>query len=122
MDSQTDSQTDARVVAQGDPPARASGDSPGAGATITVLLPRALVGRAGNRSQVAVAGRTVREVLDSLEADNPGMRFELCHETGELRPFVNVFVNGEHIRYLGGLDAPVRAGATLHILPSVAGG
>jgi molybdopterin synthase sulfur carrier subunit len=87
-----------------------------------VLLPRALAPRAGQRARVTVAGRTVREVVDALEAAHPGMRFELCYETGELRPFVNVFVNGEHIRYLRGLDSDLPAGATVHILPSVAGG
>ena len=50
------------------------------------------------------------------------MAFRLCFETGELRTFVNVYVNGRNIRYLDGLDTPVPAGATLHILPSVAGG
>ncbi len=95
--------------------------------TVTVLLPRALATRAGNRSTVALSGGRLsggrlREVVDALEAAHPGLRFELCHETGELRPFVNIFVNGKHIRYLGGMDAPVPAGATLHILPSVAGG
>ncbi len=91
-------------------------------ASATVLLPRALATRAGNRTRIAVVGRTVREVVDALEAAHPGLRFDLCYETGELRPFVNVFVNGEHIRYLDGLDSAVPAGATLHFLPSVAGG
>lgn len=93
-----------------------------AAATVTVLLPRALASRAGNHSRVVVGGRTVREVVDALERAHPGMRFELCYETGELRPFVNVFVNGEHIRYLRGLETDLPAGATVHILPSVAGG
>jgi molybdopterin synthase sulfur carrier subunit len=110
MDSLADSLADATM------------EAPAARATITVLLPRALAARAGNRTRVTVAGSSVREVIDALEAANPGLRFELCHETGELRPFVNVFVNGEHVRYLRGLETPVPAGATLHILPSVAGG
>jgi molybdopterin synthase sulfur carrier subunit len=64
----------------------------------------------------------VRQVIDALEAAFPGLRFNLCHETGELRPFVNVFLDGRHIRYLHGLETSVSPGATLHILPSVAGG
>lgn len=67
-------------------------------------------------------GRTVREIIDALEHDFPGVRFNLCYETGELRPFVNIFLNRENIRYLQGLDTPVPNGATLHILQSVAGG
>jgi len=69
-----------------------------------------------------VAGHTIREIIDALDQNYPGLRFNLCHETGELRPFVNIFLNRENIRYLQGLDTPVTAGATVHILQSVAGG
>jgi molybdopterin synthase sulfur carrier subunit len=64
----------------------------------------------------------VREVISTLEEQFPGLGFNLCQETGELRPFVNIFLNGENIRYLSGLDTAVAPGASLHILPSVAGG
>ena len=91
-------------------------------ATLTVLLPTELQSRAGGRRVVPAAGATVREVIDALERDHPGLRFALCHETGELRPFVNIFVNGANVRYARGLETPVPAGATMHVLPSVAGG
>lgn len=91
-------------------------------AEVTVLLPGALAGRAGNRTTVNAHGRTIREVIAALDAAHPGLRFNLCHETGELRPFVNIFVNGVHVRYLQGIETPLSAGATLHVLPSVAGG
>jgi molybdopterin synthase sulfur carrier subunit len=71
---------------------------------------------------VAVAGRTAAEVIEALEREYPGLRFNLCHETGELRPFVNVFLNGEDVRFLQGLDTPIPTGATMHIIHSVAGG
>jgi len=90
--------------------------------TIIVRLPGALQARTGGQGTVAVAGGTVREVIAALDASYPGLRFNLCHETGELRPFVNIFLGGEHIRYLRGLDTPIPPGATLHIFPSVAGG
>jgi|SRR5579885_3727934 len=90
--------------------------------TITVLLPGALASRTSGARAVAVAGDTVREVVDALEEAFPGLRFNLCHETGELRPFVNIYVNGRNVRSLQGLETPVPMGATLHILPSVAGG
>lgn len=89
---------------------------------VTVVLPAVLRAQVGNRASVTVAGHTVREVISSLDAAYPGLRFNLCHETGELRPFVNLFVGRENIRYLQGLDTPVEEGATLHILQSVAGG
>ncbi len=89
---------------------------------VTVLLPGVLRGRAGGASAVRVEGATVADLIAALEAQYPGLGFNLCYETGELRPFVNVFVNGENIRYSQGLATPVPAGARVHILPSVAGG
>lgn len=89
---------------------------------VTVLLPSTLVHQTGAPRTIAVEGADVRSVIEALEAAHPGMRFALCYETGELRPFVNIFLNGQHIRYLRDLDTPIPSGATLHIFPSVAGG
>src|SRR6266851_2424905 len=97
-------------------------DSTGAIPSVKVSFPIALRARIGNRDAVVVAGRTVGEIIDALDHDFPGLRFNLCHETGELRPFVNIFLNRENIRYLQGLETPVHIGATIHILQSVAGG
>jgi molybdopterin synthase sulfur carrier subunit len=90
--------------------------------TVTVSIPSALLTRTGHRRRVSVSGRTIREVVDALELDYPGLRFNICHETGELRPFVNIFLDSEEVRYLQGLDTPVSPGATIHIIHSVAGG
>ena len=89
---------------------------------VTVSLPNALRARAGNRNTVMASGRTIREIITALEHDFPGLRFNLCYETGELRPYVNVFLERENIRYLDGLDTPVHDGAMIYILQSVAGG
>jgi molybdopterin synthase sulfur carrier subunit len=89
---------------------------------VTVSLPNALRARAGNRSTVMASGRTVREIINALEHDFPGLRFNLCYETGELRPYVNIFLDRENIRYLDGLDTLVHDGAMIYILQSVAGG
>lgn len=91
-------------------------------ASVTVLLPSELHSRAGGQQSVRVEGATLRAVIEALECDYPGLRFNLCYETGALRPFVNVFVNGANVRYAQGLDTPIPIGATIHILPSVAGG
>ncbi|HTK08842.1 MAG TPA: MoaD/ThiS family protein [Ktedonobacteraceae bacterium] len=90
--------------------------------SITVSLPGALRTKVGNRASVTVAGDTVREIINALEQDFPGLRFHLCYETGELRSYVNVFLNSANIRYLQGLDTPVPVGTRIHILQSVAGG
>lgn len=91
-------------------------------ATVTVKLPSVLRSRTGGRGAVEASGATVREVIESLEVNYPGLRFNLCHETGALRPYVNIFVGAENVRYLQGLDTPVSVGATLRIIQSVAGG
>jgi sulfur-carrier protein len=97
-------------------------DSQAAIPTVTVILPHVLRAKIGNRKSVTVAGSTIRQIIDALDHDFPGLQFNLCHETGELRPYVNIFLDREDIRYLHGLDTPVHAGATIHILQSVAGG
>ncbi len=92
------------------------------GVSVTVTLPTALRARVGQRTHIPVSGQTIREVIDSLDHEFPGLRFNFCYETGELRPFVNIFLDGVNVRYLSGLDTPVHDGAAIHILPSVAGG
>jgi molybdopterin synthase sulfur carrier subunit len=88
----------------------------------TVRIPVALRQRTRNQREVQVTGRTVREIIDALERDYPGLRFNLCHETGELRPYVNVFLGPENVRCLDGLDTRVPHGSMVHIIHSVAGG
>lgn len=90
--------------------------------TVTVFLPGPLQAKVGNQSKLAVSGCTVREVIDTLDQAYPGLRFQLCYESGELRPFVNIFVQRENIRYLQGLDTPIASGEQVSIFPSVAGG
>jgi molybdopterin synthase sulfur carrier subunit len=97
-------------------------DATGSVPIVKVAFPGALRQKVGNQAAVMATGHTVREVIDDLERAYPGLRFHLCFETGELRTFVNIFLNAENIRYLQGLDTPLPHGATLHIFPSVAGG
>jgi sulfur-carrier protein len=92
------------------------------GVTVTVTLPTALRARTGQRTRVDASGQTIRDVIESLDHEFPGLRFNFCYETGELRPFVNIFLDGVNVRYLSGLDTHVHDGAAVHILPSVAGG
>jgi sulfur-carrier protein len=94
----------------------------GTAPTVEVHIPPALRDRTGNQRCVQVGGSTVRDVLQSLEQAYPGIGFNIRYETGEVRPYVNIFVGTEEIRYLQGLDTPVPAGSTMHIVHSVAGG
>ena len=88
----------------------------------TVILPYVLREKVGNQKSIIVYGSTIQEIIDVLDHDYPGLGFNLCYETGELRPYVNIFLNRENIRYLQGLDTPIQMGATIYILQSVAGG
>jgi molybdopterin synthase sulfur carrier subunit len=97
-------------------------DTPTSISAITVSFPPALRPRVGGQKKVTATGSTIREVIDALDQRFPGLSFNLCYETGQLRPYVNIFLERENIRYLQGLDTPVPPGATLAILPSVAGG
>ena len=88
----------------------------------TIVIPTPLRKRTGNCATVTVHGQNVREIIDALDHDYPGLFFCLCYETGELRPYVNIFVNREDIRRLQGLDTLISPAATIYILQSVAGG
>jgi molybdopterin converting factor small subunit len=76
----------------------------------------------GGASEVAMEGATVGEVLKALDAAHPGFAERIFDDTGKLRRFVNVFVAEEDIRFLDGLDTGVAEGATVSIVPAVAGG
>jgi molybdopterin converting factor small subunit len=89
---------------------------------VTVRIPTQLRPLAGGNATVTVPGSTVGEVLKGLEAAHPGFNDRLFDESGQLRRFVNVFVAEEDIRFLEGLDTPVADGATVSIVPAVAGG
>jgi len=89
---------------------------------VSVRIPTQLRPLSGGTSEVTTDGTTVGEVLKALEAAHPGFADRLFDESGRLRRFVNVFLDEEDIRFLDGLDTPVPAGATLSIVPAVAGG
>jgi sulfur-carrier protein len=97
-------------------------NSPNVIPSATVILPYVLRERAGNRKSISVVGSTIREIIEALDHDYPGLGFNLCYETGELRPYVNIFLERENIRFLQGLETPLQMGATIYILQSVAGG
>jgi len=89
---------------------------------INVKIPTPLRGLTGDRDTVAGQGTTLGELVQHLEAEFPGMRDRLCDDTGSLRRFVNVYVNGEDVRFLSGLDSALSEGDEVSIVPAVAGG
>lgn len=88
----------------------------------TIKIPTQLRAAAGGVSEAEVDGENVRQVLDSLFESFSDLRERISDDGGSLRRFVNVYVGGEDIRFLDGLDTPVPDGAEVTILPAVAGG
>jgi MoaD family protein len=89
---------------------------------VTVKLPTQLRPSAGGNAAVTAEGTTVGDVLEALYAQHGELRDRMSDEGGQLRRFVNVFLEGEDIRFLDGLATPVPDGSEVTILPAVAGG
>jgi sulfur-carrier protein len=89
---------------------------------VTIKLPTQLRDATGNRAEAQVDGATVGEALSSLYEQHGELRQRIADDGGGLRRFVNVYLGGEDIRFLEGLDTPVSDGDELTILPAVAGG
>jgi molybdopterin synthase sulfur carrier subunit len=87
----------------------------------TVRIPPTLRAETGGERQVTASGATVRELLDDLMERYPGLRSQLL-EDDDIAPFVNVYVEGEDVRTLDGMETPVGDGATVILLPAMAGG
>jgi molybdopterin synthase sulfur carrier subunit len=88
---------------------------------VEVRIPTILRTYTGGAKSVGGRGTTLSEVIESVEADNPGIKERLV-DGGDLRRFINVYVNDEDVRFLGGLATPVDDGDVVVVLPAVAGG
>lgn len=89
--------------------------------SVTVKIPAQLRPTTDDKAEVAAEGDTVGSVLDGVYEQHQELRDRIT-EDGQLRRFVNVYKDGEDIRFLDGLDTPVSAGDEITILPAVAGG
>ena len=87
----------------------------------TIRIPPTLRIETGGERQVPASGGTVRELLDDLMTRFPGLRSQLV-EDDDIAPYVNVYVEGEDVRTLDGMDTPVHDGSTVILLPAMAGG
>ena len=88
---------------------------------IEVRIPTILRNYTGGAKSVEGSGATLAELITDLESRHGGLRERLVDDAG-LRRFVNVYLNDEDVRFLGGLSAPVKDGDTVTVLPAVAGG
>ena len=90
--------------------------------SIEVRVPTVLRKHTEGEKKVSGDGGTLRELVDDIASRNPALREALVGEDGHLHRFINVYVNDEDVRYLGGIETPLHDGDTVSILPAVAGG
>ncbi|MER5637448.1 ubiquitin-like small modifier protein 1 [Kitasatospora sp. NPDC002227] len=88
----------------------------------TVRIPTILRTYTGGSAEVTAEGATLAEVIRSLEANHPGIAARILDDTGKLRRFVNVYVNDDDVRFAEGLETAVGDGASVSVIPAVAGG
>lgn len=89
---------------------------------IEVRIPTILRTYTGGEKAVPAEGATLAALIDDLESRHTGIKGRLIEDSGELRRFVNVYVNDEDVRFIGGLEAALSDGDQVVVLPAVAGG
>jgi sulfur-carrier protein len=88
----------------------------------TVWIPQVLRASVGGAKTIDVPGATVGALITGLVAQHPSLHSQLLTDEGELNRFVNVYVNGQDVRYLGGLETAVEDRDEVRLLPAMAGG
>ncbi|NUR97782.1 MAG: molybdopterin synthase sulfur carrier subunit [Kribbellaceae bacterium] len=90
--------------------------------SVSVRVPTILRPYTQGVSEVSAEGTTLTEVLDSLDASYPGIKGRVLDDAGELRRFVNVYVDDDDVRFADGLQTTIKDGGQVSIIPAVAGG
>mgnify|MGYP001414197369 CR=1 FL=1 len=90
--------------------------------SVTVRIPTPLRRVTNGQDKASVDVGTLDEIIGSLESQFPGVKARLCDDNGEIRNFVNIYVNGEDVRFLDGLDTATNPGDEISVVPAVAGG
>ena len=90
--------------------------------SVEVRIPTILRKHTGGARAVEAKGSTVREVIEQLDRDHPGLRAAILAEDGDMHRFINIYLNDEDVRFSGELETPVSDGDVVSILPAVAGG
>jgi molybdopterin synthase sulfur carrier subunit len=90
--------------------------------SVRVRIPTPLRRYTANAEEVGVTGATIGAVVDELERKFPGLKERLCDEQGRVRRFVNIYINGDDIRFLNSLETAVKEGDEISIVPAIAGG
>ncbi|MCH2306335.1 MAG: MoaD/ThiS family protein [SAR202 cluster bacterium] len=89
---------------------------------VIVRIPTPLRRLSNGEEKVEVPEGSLESIIDSLEQSFSGIKGRLCDDKGELRTFVNIYIDGEDVRFLEGINTQVKSGAEISIVPAVAGG
>jgi molybdopterin synthase sulfur carrier subunit len=89
---------------------------------VQVRIPTPLRKFTGGKDAVNVAGSSIATVIENLESQHPGLKDRICEADGSVRRFVNLYINGDDIRFLDNLASPVKDGDEISIVPAIAGG
>ena len=89
---------------------------------VIVRIPTPLRRLTQNQPEVEAEGDTVESLIENLEANYPGIKERICDESGNIRRFVNIYLNDEDIRFLDGNATAVKDGDEISVIPAIAGG
>lgn len=89
---------------------------------VQVRIPTPLRKFTGGAEAVSANGVTIAAIVQDLESRHPGLKERICDDAGKVRRFVNVYVNGDDIRFINNLDTPLKDGDEISIVPAIAGG
>jgi molybdopterin synthase sulfur carrier subunit len=89
---------------------------------ITVRIQGSLSNLTGGKKEIVCEAKDVAECLNQLETQFPGLKGKICNEQGKMLGALNVYVNGDNIRYLQGIDTPLKHGDEITIIQAIAGG
>ncbi len=89
---------------------------------VKVRIPSPLQKLTDNQVLVTGKGGTIKELIDDLERQFPGIKGRICDEDGHIRRFVNIYINEEDIRFLNGEETAIKSGDEISIIPAIAGG
>jgi len=90
--------------------------------SLKVVIPAPLRKHTAGAEIVEVEATNVQDVIDKLESRFPGIRASVCDDSGSLRRFINIYVDGEDVRFLENLKTPTRDGVEVAIVPAISGG
>lgn len=89
---------------------------------VKVRIPTPLRPLTGGKSEVEAMASNIQSMIESLNTQFPGLKERVCDDKGEIRRFVNIYLNEEDIRFLKGKDTPLKDGDEISIVPAIAGG